>query len=656
MSALSIATPRVGYYTQNATVGSVFALRMYAQGGIPPYWWSFSGPSMTATGSSGTTYSLPPSGWLQSAPTGSGTDTLTALVVDSAGATATQTVTVTVGTSLTFYPLDLAYQNLRLPGARASTSYSTQLRVAGGTGTGQTYSIQSGSLPSGLSLSSSGLISGSPTAAGNLNSCVVKCVDSASNTATASLYLPVNPLNKGTRPAANTGTGFFVDANGYFRDPNGYLFNFRGLDRTHYDSTSWASGASGAIANPGIVRVFMFDGETAAFAANQVSTQYQPNYIFTLLTLSGVSNVGTSGSTSTTLLNSAVSDWVSYYPTLAPVMNYIGINIANEWGPSNSSTWSSSYISAIATLRSTGYTCPIFVDTGGSGQDIFDILNYGQAVVSSDPQQNTVLAYHSYGNTVAYQAQIASVTIGNPTVLTLNNSGAFHPFNPANNANGAYCEFNQYVVTGAQGLTQLNGNQPSPTNSYGSAGAWQLQFQVNSSGWTGSYVANSASVTGYSTYASGAGGWDYRQMFAAFAALRANGVCVAIMEFGPGNQTGDQSQINNSNNPGPSFTNTTIGQVIMSAEANGLPWCYWAWDDHSTAGGFTGWFADVLGNNGVYTNTASFTAAGLESVANPRYGLWALSQPAASFLPTIFEIVDQSSNLIIDQSSNILTG
>ena len=654
MSALSIATPRTGYYAQNATVGSVFALRMLAKGGVPPYWWSFSGPAFTVTGTSGSVYALPPSGWLQSAPVGSGTDTLTALVVDSAGATATQTVTVTVGTTLAFYPLDLTNQTLNLPPARASTSYSTQLRVAGGSGS-KTFSIQSGSLPSGLSLSSAGVISGAPSASGNLNTCVVKCTDT-SGTATASLYLPIGSQNKGTRPAGNTGSGFFVDANGYFRDPSGNLFQFRGLDRTHYDSASWASNANGALANPGIVRVFMFDGQTAAYAANQVSTQYQPNYIFTLLTLSGVSGTGTSGSSSTTLLNNAVNDWVSYYSTLAPVMNYIGINIANEWGPYNSTTWRDTYISAIATLRSTGYTCPIFVDSGGSGQDIFDILTYGQAVVSSDPQKNTVLAYHSYGNTVAYQAQIASVTTGSTTTVTLNNSGAFHPFNPSNPANGAYCGFDQYVITGAQGLTQLNGTQPSPTNTYGSAGAWQLHLNVNSSGWAGSYVANSASVTAYATSAAGAGGWDYRQLYAAFAALRSSGICVAIMEFGPGNQTGNQASINSGSNPGPSYTNTTIGQIIMSAEANGLPWAYWAWDDHNAAGAFTGWFADVLGNNGVYTSTASFTAAGLESVANPRYGLWALAQPAASFLPTIFEIIDQSGNLIIDQSSNILTG
>jgi hypothetical protein len=46
-----------------------------------------------------------------------------------------------------------------------NTPYSHQLSVYGGTGP-YTWSIWAGSLPAGLSLSSSGLISGTPTTAG----------------------------------------------------------------------------------------------------------------------------------------------------------------------------------------------------------------------------------------------------------------------------------------------------------------------------------------------------------------------------------------------------------------------------------------------------------------------------------------------------------
>ena len=51
-----------------------------------------------------------------------------------------------------------------IPPGYVNTSYSHQLSVYGGTGP-YTWSIWSGSLPTGLSLSSSGLISGTPTTA-----------------------------------------------------------------------------------------------------------------------------------------------------------------------------------------------------------------------------------------------------------------------------------------------------------------------------------------------------------------------------------------------------------------------------------------------------------------------------------------------------------
>jgi large repetitive protein len=52
-----------------------------------------------------------------------------------------------------------------LPGATVGTSYSTTLAASGGSGT-KSWTITAGSLPAGLSLSSSGVLSGTPTAPG----------------------------------------------------------------------------------------------------------------------------------------------------------------------------------------------------------------------------------------------------------------------------------------------------------------------------------------------------------------------------------------------------------------------------------------------------------------------------------------------------------
>lgn len=52
-----------------------------------------------------------------------------------------------------------------IPPGQVNTSYSHQFSVYGGTGP-YTWSVWAGSLPAGLSLSSSGLITGTPTTAG----------------------------------------------------------------------------------------------------------------------------------------------------------------------------------------------------------------------------------------------------------------------------------------------------------------------------------------------------------------------------------------------------------------------------------------------------------------------------------------------------------
>ena len=95
----------------------------------------------------------------------------------------------------------------------------------------------------------------------------------------------------------------------------------------------------------------------------------------------------------------------------APIMNQIAINIANEWGPptnqttTGSATWASSYETAIAQLRAAGYTCPLVIDTGNSGEDFGDLLAYAAQVFASDPQRNIIFSLHLYYNSASALAQ-----------------------------------------------------------------------------------------------------------------------------------------------------------------------------------------------------------------------------------------------------------
>src|SRR6185312_6075412 len=145
------------------------------------------------------------------------------------------------------------------------------------------------------------------------------------------------------------GTGFFVSADGFLRDPLGNQFTMRGLNRNHFDSFNWAGPASGALAYPNTVRVFMFDGSTAAFAANQVATQYAPNSIFTILVQAGATT-GTTGYTTPVLVLQALNNWINYQSGLSGVMTQIAINLVNEWGPTNAIAWQYAYQAVVGNL------------------------------------------------------------------------------------------------------------------------------------------------------------------------------------------------------------------------------------------------------------------------------------------------------------------
>jgi mannan endo-1,4-beta-mannosidase len=320
------------------------------------------------------------------------------------------------------------------------------------------------------------------------------------------------------RPAGNTGSGLYV-AGGRLNNPDATEARLRGVNRCHQDSNS----AAGLIkAGVNAVRIFVstiWDNQTPAGLASLVQTQHVANKQVPIVTapyVSGTtaSQVATSGDTSSADLATVAALWVSQAPSWLPVVNPCGIvNIANEWGPTDSVAWQSANIAAVATLRKAGYLCPLLIDAGGYGQDAAGLLAYAAGVLAADPQKNVLFGFHAYGGTT---------------------------------------------------------------------------------------VANVSA------------------QFASFSALAAQGVCVVISEFGPGE------------NVGPSPTMVTPQQIITAAESNSLGWLPWAWDDNNEAGGATsptGWFGMTLTGPGIYTQLSDLTAFGQLMV--PYWG--SLAKPLAVF-------------------------
>ena len=142
-------------------VGVGYSQTLQATGGVTPYTWSvLSGslPSGLSLGSS--------TGTVSGTPSASGTSNFTVRVTDSQGTPDTddQALSITVNPAA-----DLVITTTSLPDGAVDLAYSQTLAATGGLPP-YTWSTVSGSLPSGLSLnSSSGVISGTPTATGTSN-------------------------------------------------------------------------------------------------------------------------------------------------------------------------------------------------------------------------------------------------------------------------------------------------------------------------------------------------------------------------------------------------------------------------------------------------------------------------------------------------------
>ncbi|PZQ18412.1 MAG: autotransporter outer membrane beta-barrel domain-containing protein [Rhodanobacter denitrificans] len=150
-------------------VGAAYAQQLTASGGAAPYTYAI------ASGTLPTGLSMSTSGQLSGTPTASGSFTFTVIAEDDNAQTGSQAYTLDVA------PPTLTLLPATLPNGLAGTAYSQQFTASGGLAP-YTYAVIVGTLPAGLSLSSAGLLSGTPTADGSY-SFSVQATDSTGGTA-----------------------------------------------------------------------------------------------------------------------------------------------------------------------------------------------------------------------------------------------------------------------------------------------------------------------------------------------------------------------------------------------------------------------------------------------------------------------------------------
>jgi len=125
------------------------------------------------------------SGTISGTPTTAGSSSFTVLVTDHIGAVANRAYTMTVSS-----PSNPTITSASLSNGTTGASYIQVLTASGGSSP-YTFSIQSGTLPAGLSLDApSGTISGTPSAAGT-STVSFKVTDSATNNSTRTLSITV---------------------------------------------------------------------------------------------------------------------------------------------------------------------------------------------------------------------------------------------------------------------------------------------------------------------------------------------------------------------------------------------------------------------------------------------------------------------------------
>lgn len=167
----------------NGTQGSAYNVPLVAAGGVPPYTWA------KTSGSLPPGLNLTSAGVVQGTTTSTGNYSFTAQATDSnsPAGTAAMNLQITVNGSAG----SLSVTSSTLANGTISTPYNAMLTANGGI-TPYAWSIVSGTLPVGLSLSAnSGLISGVPGSAG-LATFTVQVTDANHNTATQAVSLTIN--------------------------------------------------------------------------------------------------------------------------------------------------------------------------------------------------------------------------------------------------------------------------------------------------------------------------------------------------------------------------------------------------------------------------------------------------------------------------------
>jgi len=359
----STPTITTGSPLPNGVVGSAYSQTLAASGGAAPYAWSIS------TGSLPAGLSLNSGGVISGSPSTPGTANFTVQVTDANAAHSTTAF------SLTIYPsgTPIILTSGPLASGTLGAAYSQTFAASGGA-TPYTWSIVSGSLPAGLSLSSVGLLSGTPATTGSFGFTVaVTGSDGLYSTTQFTMLVPPPPVISSALSATGTSGAAFSYQITATNSPTSYgasplpaglsVNTATGLisgtptaigttNVTVSASSNWGTGTATLVINVGI-------GPLDHFAWSTISSPQQAAVPFpatltaqdagnnTVTSYSGTASITcASGGGSQTLLNSPVpansynnDTWTLAY-SFTPSTN-LEVTALRSYSGSKVSIWSS---------------------------------------------------------------------------------------------------------------------------------------------------------------------------------------------------------------------------------------------------------------------------------------------------------------------------
>ncbi|MEO5936332.1 MAG: putative Ig domain-containing protein, partial [Terriglobales bacterium] len=162
----------------SAAVGAAYTATLAGTGGVPAYTWSLNSGTLPAG------LSLSAGGVISGTPTVAGTSVFTVRLQDTSGQSATRQLTLTVNAQ----PLVITTQ--ALTSGTLGSAYNATISLSGGTAPFN-FSVSSGTLPAGITLSTAGVLSGTPTAIGTSNF-TVNVTDASAQSVSQQFSITVN--------------------------------------------------------------------------------------------------------------------------------------------------------------------------------------------------------------------------------------------------------------------------------------------------------------------------------------------------------------------------------------------------------------------------------------------------------------------------------